>query len=610
MNNEYYEIRGNYIQKKVTDFFIFYMPKFNYKDFYDKKDKIIFIEKEPNNPLPSNYIPCMFHMNPNSNNFLICFHGNSEDIFTTEKYGLDFRDYFKMNILFVEYPGYSIYNDPNPEPKKLFEDSLIVYDYILKNFHVSDEQIFIFGRSLGTSPAIYLSSMRKPKALILVSSFTSMKDLGADKHVSYLIEQIFNSITYIKKVACHVLFLHGDKDTFITKDHSIKLLDELKKYNKLDCYLKGIPNMTHDISNIYDIINPINIFLEKKKNENFKLNINQKELEKLLTIPPSIYRIIESKVFNIKDFTISDKKIKKKKAFLLIRLLDERIALSNGSKISIINERHYKDDYEIDISQEIDKNEDINLDINFMVQLKSGNLICTTQYGLIFIFKIDIEDYEKINYKDLNDVIYKIEVLNSNKICLLLGKNIKIYDENLNEVYFSDINTNYINFIGIDDCLVFLSDKRLFYFKLQNNDKELKLFTSCQLSTQCNAYTLVNSYKNLILGCKNTIYYIELKENQLQEPKEINCDLYYENIIFIHKIHDQLFLASTDGGNILQIKINENNDIEVTKKYFNIDYKNVQIKSLLFKSLKNILITCNDKMCILYNSKDQSCLIF
>ena len=91
------EQRGNYIQKIITDNIIFCKPRFDYKEFYEKKEKIIFIEREPNNKSANNYIPCMFHMNLNTNNFLICFHGNSEDIFTTEKFGLDFRDYIKMN---------------------------------------------------------------------------------------------------------------------------------------------------------------------------------------------------------------------------------------------------------------------------------------------------------------------------------------------------------------------------------------------------------------------------------------------------------------------------------------------------------------------------------
>jgi esterase/lipase len=89
-----------------------------------------------------------------------------------------------------------------------------------KNFQVTDDQIFIFGRSLGTSPAIYLSSKRRPKALFVVSAFTSIKDIGADKYVSVFVEEIFNSIKYIKTVKCPILFIHGEKDPLISFQQS------------------------------------------------------------------------------------------------------------------------------------------------------------------------------------------------------------------------------------------------------------------------------------------------------------------------------------------------------------------------------------------------------
>ena len=41
--------------------------------------------------------------------------------------------------------------------------------------NIEDKNIFIFGRSIGTSPAIYLASVRKPNALFVISAFTSIR---------------------------------------------------------------------------------------------------------------------------------------------------------------------------------------------------------------------------------------------------------------------------------------------------------------------------------------------------------------------------------------------------------------------------------------------------
>ena len=54
-----------------------------------------------------------------------------------------------MNIL-----EYSIYEDKKQEPKQIYDDSLAVFDWLNINLKIDNSNIF----SLGTSPAIYLSS--------------------------------------------------------------------------------------------------------------------------------------------------------------------------------------------------------------------------------------------------------------------------------------------------------------------------------------------------------------------------------------------------------------------------------------------------------------------
>ena len=114
----------------------------------------------------------------------------------------------------IEYPGFSIYEDL-PDPNTILKDSLIVYDWIKSKFYIVDDHIFICGRSLGTSPAIYLSSTRNPNALFLISPFTTLKNSNNGYTIRYFIEDIFKSYEYIKYIRCPVLLIHGKKDKFI-----------------------------------------------------------------------------------------------------------------------------------------------------------------------------------------------------------------------------------------------------------------------------------------------------------------------------------------------------------------------------------------------------------
>ena len=130
--------------------------------------------------MDNDYIPCLFYRKKESNNFLKYFHGNSENVFQIENYGLDFRSYIEMNVILLLYPGYFLESNDRTNPNIFFQNSLIVYDWIVSTFKASDNQIFICGRSLGTSSAIYLSSHRNPKALFLISSlFTSIKTVSS-----------------------------------------------------------------------------------------------------------------------------------------------------------------------------------------------------------------------------------------------------------------------------------------------------------------------------------------------------------------------------------------------------------------------------------------------
>lgn len=113
-------------------------------------------------------------------------------------------------------------------------------------------QIFIFGRSLGTSPSIYLSSYKKTKALFVVSAFTSIKGIGEEIFVSGFLEEIFNSIKYIKNVKCPILFIHGEKDSLIFWKQSQKLLEEAYRNRNNSCETKYRSNTSH---NDYDIKN-------------------------------------------------------------------------------------------------------------------------------------------------------------------------------------------------------------------------------------------------------------------------------------------------------------------------------------------------------------------
>lgn len=152
---------------------LFPSPHFE-QDIDQFGDELVFI---PRDASETNHIPALlllYKLRTFSKNFLILFHGNAEDIFAARDIADVLRTNLFMNVLIVEYPGYSIYKDEKCSDKVL-DNAVIVFDYLTETLNVDPNNIYIFGRSIGTAPATYLASKRSLGGVILMSPFTSIR---------------------------------------------------------------------------------------------------------------------------------------------------------------------------------------------------------------------------------------------------------------------------------------------------------------------------------------------------------------------------------------------------------------------------------------------------
>lgn len=70
---------------------------------------------------------------------------------------------------------------------------------------------------------------RKVAALALISGFTSIREtakgLGGSifGFLGYLVKERFNNLENVKKIENPILLVHGERDKFISFEHSLKL---------------------------------------------------------------------------------------------------------------------------------------------------------------------------------------------------------------------------------------------------------------------------------------------------------------------------------------------------------------------------------------------------
>jgi len=189
--------------------------------------------------------------------------------------------------LAIEYPGYGIYHG-KPSSEQIIIDSEVVFDYFTLRLGIKSQNIMVFGRSIGSGPATHLAAQRKVGALILMSPYTSIRDVAkniAGSLAQYFVADRFRNIDKMKKVGCSACFLHGMKDKLIPLKHCQELKDELEKFSKE----KGIivthhfgQNMTHnDFHFVHDLINPLKDFFKKCKIELKSSDNDENEFENL-----------------------------------------------------------------------------------------------------------------------------------------------------------------------------------------------------------------------------------------------------------------------------------------------------------------------------------------
>ena len=133
----------------------------------------------------STYIPALYLRNEQSSKILIYFHGNAEDLILAEDQMRLIKDFCNVSVIGMEYPGYGFYQgNGEASEEKLKEDAEYLYKFLLHDMDIEQNDIIVFGRSMGGGPAAWLAGTFKPRALGLMSAYTSVCRVARD-HVGW-----------------------------------------------------------------------------------------------------------------------------------------------------------------------------------------------------------------------------------------------------------------------------------------------------------------------------------------------------------------------------------------------------------------------------------------
>jgi fermentation-respiration switch protein FrsA (DUF1100 family) len=162
-----------------------------------------------------------------SRGVILYCHGNGGNI----SHHLEFiRIYHRLGLsTFVfDYRGFGR-SEGKPTEQGTYLDAEGAWRYLVEDRNIPPTEIIIFGRSLGGPIAARLGRDYKPKALIIESAFTSVRDIAADLYpylpVRFMSRFDYNTMDYLRGVRSPVLIVHSRDDEIVPFKHGRRLFE-------------------------------------------------------------------------------------------------------------------------------------------------------------------------------------------------------------------------------------------------------------------------------------------------------------------------------------------------------------------------------------------------
>ena len=205
-----------------------------------------------------------FIPNPQSQHVLLFMHGNAGNI-SHRRDSIEIFHRLGLNVFIIDYRGYG-QSTHTPSEQGFYRDATAGWHFLTKEKGFTNNQVLVFGRSLGGAVAARLASEVQPRGLILESTFSSARDFA--RVVFPVLSRLvwirydFNTTASIQRVNAPVLVLHSPNDEImpfhlgekvfnsahqpkhfvrIQGDHNYGFLQSQPHYEQeLDRWLKGL----------------------------------------------------------------------------------------------------------------------------------------------------------------------------------------------------------------------------------------------------------------------------------------------------------------------------------------------------------------------------------
>ena len=200
-----------------------------------------------------------YHKKNNNYKTILFLHGNAGSL-ENRIYKINHFKDMNVNFLIFAWRGFNG-NKGSPTEKGLYEDARSAVKWLNRK-NVLEENIILYGESLGTAIAVHIAQYKNFAGIILEAPFTSMVDLGQKYYpffpVKILLKDKYESKKKIKNLKAPILIMHGKRDNIVPFNMGEKIY-ELSNEPKFK-YFTDIDDHMMDFNN--DLINQISLFVK------------------------------------------------------------------------------------------------------------------------------------------------------------------------------------------------------------------------------------------------------------------------------------------------------------------------------------------------------------
>lgn len=182
----------------------------------------VHIQTEDGERLHAWWIPAR----PKSVGHILLFHGNAGNIGDRLLHA-QLLTAAGFDVLLFDYRGYGR-STGKPDEEGIYRDARAAGSALVRREGVDPCRVFYLGESLGGAVALALAREVPPRGLILVSTFTSVREMGRLHYPvlpSALVPDAFPNLTRIRGLECPLLLMHGDRDDIVPIDQGQALFE-------------------------------------------------------------------------------------------------------------------------------------------------------------------------------------------------------------------------------------------------------------------------------------------------------------------------------------------------------------------------------------------------